>query len=94
MKIKKLGKRRSRYTFRKAGPSGRGKGRTRYHVDFATTFKFLGTIEGCPGSWTLDEGRVDEVTAYRTREEAAVALETAEKPKPQTCIHRWPGSLA
>lgn len=44
----------SRFAYRKAGPSGEG--RTRYHVHVTDErgTRFLGTIEGKAGDWTLD----------------------------------------
>jgi len=70
----------TKFTYRKAGPSGRGEGRTRYYVDVTDKFgtRYIGTIEGKAGDWTHDEGRVEQAQRFSSREAAALSHLAAE----------------
>jgi hypothetical protein len=61
------------YRYRKAGPSGRGEGRTRYYVDLDDEMgiRYIGTIEGKAGDWTHD---VRGGKRFTSREAASKAL--------------------
>jgi hypothetical protein len=62
-----------KFSYRKQGPSGRGKGRIRYLVDAEENGSirfYIGTLEGFGDSWTHDTGDKN-ARIFKSRKEAA-----------------------